>query len=162
MLNLATLVLACAPGVASETMLAVIDVESAGNPYAIGVVGGWLERQPETLEEALATVWSLEADGWDYSVGLAQVNRQHHDRLEWAGAKAFEPCENIAAGAQILADCYTRAGRVEADEQRALRAALSCYYSGGFTYGQRPDSSGTSYVDRVLRRAQVHYYQLTH
>ena len=150
MLDLAALVLACAPSIAPATMLAVIDVESGGNPYAIGVVDGRLERQPTTLEEAVSTVRALEADGWNYSVGLAQVNRQHHARLGWSGAAAFDPCANIAAGAEILAECFDRASKETSDEQHALRAALSCYYSGSFTHGQRSDTRGTSYVDRVL------------
>ena len=156
MLDLPALVLACAPAIAPDTMLAVIGVESSGNPYAIGVVDGRLERQPETLAEAVSTARALEAAGWNYSVGLAQVNRQHFDRFGFDGARAFDPCANVAAGAEILAECYGRARAGERDEQQALRAALSCYYSGTFTVGQRADASGTSYVDRIMQQV-THY-----
>ena len=33
----------------------VVQVESAGNPYAMGVVNGKLSRQPRNLAEALKT-----------------------------------------------------------------------------------------------------------
>ena len=63
MIDLAALVLTCAPLVAQDTARALIQVESGGNPFAIGVVGGALVRQPANLPEALATVAALEAAG---------------------------------------------------------------------------------------------------
>ena len=54
MIDLAALVLACAPLVAPDTARALIQVESAGNPCAIGVVGGSLVRQPASLPAATA------------------------------------------------------------------------------------------------------------
>ena len=42
MIDLAVLVLSCAPLVAQDTARALIQVESGGNPFAIGVVGGAL------------------------------------------------------------------------------------------------------------------------
>ena len=46
--------------VSMDVMQHVINVESSRNPYAIGVVGGALVRQPKALDEALATVRMLE------------------------------------------------------------------------------------------------------
>ena len=40
------LALACAPQVHADTARALVSVESAFNPWAIGVVGGALVRQP--------------------------------------------------------------------------------------------------------------------
>jgi type IV secretion system protein VirB1 len=62
------LALACAPQVHPDTARAIASVESSFNPYAIGVVGGALHRQPRTRAEALATIKALHADGWNYSV----------------------------------------------------------------------------------------------
>ncbi|MDQ8051229.1 MAG: lytic transglycosylase domain-containing protein, partial [Luteibacter sp.] len=45
--------------VPAEVMQHVVNVESSRNPYAIGVVGGQLVRQPQNLGEAIATVKSL-------------------------------------------------------------------------------------------------------
>jgi type IV secretion system protein VirB1 len=109
----------------------VVDVESAFNRYAIGVVGGRLLRQPTNLPEAIATARMLERRGFNFSVGLAQVNRYNLAKYGLSSySKAFDTCPNLQAGARILADCYIRAG---ADWGRAL----SCYYSGNFTVGFR-------------------------
>ena len=58
-----------------DVMHHVVRVESSGNPYAIGVVGGRLQRQPKNLAEAVATAKMLEQKGFNFSLGLAQVNR---------------------------------------------------------------------------------------
>jgi type IV secretion system protein VirB1 len=50
----AALALACAPQVHLTTAHALVAVESAFNPWAIGVVGGSLQRQPRHRTEALA------------------------------------------------------------------------------------------------------------
>ncbi|WP_224019776.1 transglycosylase SLT domain-containing protein, partial [Burkholderia vietnamiensis] len=64
---------ACAPNVDPDTLAALVRTESGFNPYAIGVVGGHLTRQPASLDEARATASELAARGFSYSVGLAQV-----------------------------------------------------------------------------------------
>ncbi|SDE08822.1 lytic transglycosylase domain-containing protein [Paraburkholderia lycopersici] len=144
-IDLPVLVAQCAPGVHPVTMQAVVRTESGGNPYAIGVVGGRLARQPRTLGEAVATANALARAGWNYSVGLAQVNRDHLAEYGLVGAAAFDACRNLQAGADILARCYARAaGRGQAG-QVALRDGLSCYTSGNFQTGYR-----TGYVQRVV------------
>lgn len=125
--------------VPAEVMQHVVRVESSFNRYAIGVVGGRLERQPRTLAEAVATARMLLDRGYNFSVGLAQVNRhnlaaQGLDDLE----AAFDACPNLRAGARILADCHRRAS---GDWSKAL----SCYYSGNFETGLRH-----GYVQKVL------------
>ncbi len=140
MIGLATLVQACAPLVASDTAHALIQVESGGNPLAIGVVGGALERQPATLSEAVATAAALDAAGWNYSVGLGQINKRNFQRLGLTAANAFEPCANLTAMQGILGECFSRASRRadgHATTQSALRDAFSCYYSGNFSTGHQ-------------------------
>ena len=73
----------CTNGVSPQMMQQIVRVESSGNPFAIGVVGGRLERQPRNLPEALATARSLELNGYNYSIGISQVNRGHFSRLGW-------------------------------------------------------------------------------
>lgn len=140
-----TLAQQCAPQVSPATMAAIVRTESSFNPYAIGVVHGRLLRQPASLEEAKATARALDAGGWDYSVGLAQVNRANWSRVGLSVRNAFDPCLNLAAGAAILQDCFAHARISHTDIQRALRASLSCYASGDFTTGYR-----TGYVQRVV------------
>jgi type IV secretion system protein VirB1 len=117
--------------VPADVMQHVVRVESSYNPYAIGVVGGRLARQPRSLPEALATVRMLESRGYNFSLGLAQVNRYNLDRYGLASyAQAFDACPNLQAGARILAECNARAGG-------DWGKAFSCYYSGDFSTGYR-------------------------
>lgn len=139
----------CAPGVEVTTALAVVHAESSFNPYAIGVVGGSLQRQPRTRAEALATIAALEREGYDFSVGYAQINKRNFRRLGLTPSSALDGCKNLQAMQVILQECYQRAGALHARTQTALRAALSCYYSGNFSTGFRE-----GYVDRVVRAAQ--------
>ena len=114
-----------------ERMAAIVNVESGFQQYAIGVVGGYLSRQPANLTEAFSMVELLELNSMNYSVGLAQVNRSNFAANNLTSANMFEICPNLRAGAQILSSCYRRFGDWE--------KAYSCYYSGnattGFTHG---------------------------
>lgn len=125
--------------VPGDIMRHVVRVESSFNPFAIGVVGTHLERQPRNLPEALATAQMLEKRGMNFSVGLAQVNRhnlqpQGLDSYE----KSFQVCPNLQAGARILADCHRRS-------RGDWGKAFSCYYSGNFVTGFRH-----GYVQKVF------------
>jgi type IV secretion system protein VirB1 len=139
------LTLACAPQVHPDTARAIASVESSFNPYAVGVVGGELHRQPRTRAEALATIDALQATGWNYSVGLAQINVGNFSRLGLTPLSALDPCTSLTAMQSVLYECYARAASNNA-AQPALRFALSCYYSGKFTTGLRH-----GYVGKVVR-----------
>ena len=141
------LALVCAPQVHPDTARAIVTVESAFNPFAIGVVGGSLERQPRTRAEALATINALRAGGWNYSVGLGQINITNFNRLGLTPQAALDPCTSLGAMQVVLGECHARAS-AGAGEQDALRRALSCYYSGNFSTGMR-----YGYVGRVVAAA---------
>ncbi|AKJ75426.1 lytic transglycosylase domain-containing protein [Xanthomonas oryzae] len=144
----------CAPDVHPTTLKGVVSTESSWNPYAIGVVGGRLERQPRSLPEAVATARELERQGFNFSMGLGQVNRYNLGKYGESYETVFEPCRNLKAGSAILKACYQRARAQIPDDQQALRAAFSCYYSGNFTRGFRPDKAGQpSYVQKVVAKA---------
>ncbi|WP_310047869.1 transglycosylase SLT domain-containing protein [Luteibacter sp. 3190] len=124
--------------VPAEVMQHVVNVESSRNPFAIGVVGGRLVRQPTNIGEAVATVRMLEQRGYNYSLGIAQVNRSNLGKFGLdTFEKAFEYCPNVTAGSRILAQCYESAGR-------NWGKAFSCYYSGNFTTGYEH-----GYVQRI-------------
>jgi len=125
----------CAPDVHVDTIQRIVHVESSYNPYAIGVVGAHLERQPRTLGEAISTARWLEANGYNFSVGLAQVNKSNFSKYGLTLEKAFQACPNLRAGGEIIKECFGRAKARYGDEQAALRAAFSCYYSGNFSTG---------------------------
>jgi len=147
------LALGCAPQVHADTARALVSVESAFNPWAIGVVGGTLARQPRHRAEALATARALQAAGWNFSIGLSQINLGNFERLGLTLESAFDPCTNLAAMQTVLAECFDRA-RVPASkpavDQTALRQALSCYYSGNFATGFRH-----GYVRKVVVAASI-------
>lgn len=129
--------LGCSVAVPPHQMSAIVRTESSANPYAIGVVGHYLSRQPANLEEAMQTVQILKAGGYNYSVGLAQVNKVNFGRY-LSKDKLFSRCDNLLAGSKILKACY--------DQYQDWPKAYSCYYSGnpitGFTHG---------YVRKVLK-----------
>lgn len=127
-----------------QVMRHVVEVESSFNPYAIGVVGGALVRQPENLAEAVATAKDLERRGYNFSVGLAQVNR--HNLVKYGLSsyeQAFSVCSNLRAGTRILAECHSRASG-------DWGKAFSCYYSGNFSTGYQD-----GYVDKVFASMQA-------
>ncbi len=117
--------------VPGEVMHHVAKVESSLNPYAIGVVGGRLARQPKSLDEAVATAKMLEAKGYNFSLGIAQVNRYNLAKYGLGDyATAFGTCRNLQAGSRILAECHDRSGG-------DWGKSFSCYYSGNFVTGYR-------------------------
>jgi type IV secretion system protein VirB1 len=154
--TLLALAAACAPQVDAGTVHAIVAVESGLNPHAIGVVGGRLERQPRHRAEAVATARALQAAGWNFSVGLGQINVHNLERRGLTAETAFEPCSNLSALQAVLAECYGRAGRqtdgvhAHGARQTALRRALSCYYSGNFSTGFHH-----GYVGRVVAAAHA-------
>lgn len=144
----------CAPFVHQQTLHALVKVESGFNPFAIGVVRGRLERQPRNVVEAVATAKELERLGYNYSVGLAQVNKHNFRKYGLSIETAFDPCQSLRAGGEILRGCFQSAKGRFSNDQHALRGAFSCYYSGNFQTGFRPDFKGQpSYVDKVVGNA---------
>ncbi len=149
LLGLEALARQCAPAVDPITVNAIVAQESAGNPHAIGVVGGELVYQPSSQAQALATARQLEAQGVNYSVGLAQINRVNFASLGLTVEEAFDPCTNLRAMQSLLHGCWQRARRTELGSG-AVRGALSCYYSGTTDHLRF-----TSYVDAVIARARA-------
>ncbi|MEA9580016.1 lytic transglycosylase domain-containing protein [Xanthomonas nasturtii] len=115
--------------VPGEVMQHVVRVESSRNPYAIGVVGGRLVREPRGLQEAVATAKMLEQKGYNFSLGLGQVNRYNLAKYGLTSYEmAFEKCPNLVAASRILAECHSRSGA-------NWGKSFSCYYSGNFETG---------------------------
>lgn len=133
-----TLAQRCAPTVAPETMLSVVQVESRFNPLAINVNGAADPAPARTAGEAIRTAEALIRQGRSVDLGLAQINSKN---LAWLGmtiADAFDPCRNLAGAARVLETSYVSAAR-SAPQQQALRMAFSAYNTGdhgrGFTNG---------------------------
>jgi type IV secretion system protein VirB1 len=144
-----TLAQGCAANVPVSTLEAIARTESALYPYALSINcphqlarrQGWnrgtitLERQPTSLEEAIAwTKWLL-GHGITVSIGLLQVNSEHAALLHLAPEQLFDPCTNLRSGAAILSDTYAATARVRGEGFAALDSALSYYNTGSPTAG---------------------------
>lgn len=144
----------CAPSVPSHVMAPIVKVESGFRPYAIGVVGGRLERQATNKAEAVATVTALQAAGLKFAAGIGQVFVGNWKAYGLSSDSVFEPCQNIRAAAAIYKACYDRALSEYQNPTIAQSAAYSCYYSNNFVTGFKPEVPGQpSYVQKVLNSA---------
>jgi type IV secretion system protein VirB1 len=139
----------CAPSVAPATLRAIAYVESGFNPYAIGVVGNRLQRQPKNLPEAMSTAHALKEAKVRFSAGMIQIYVGNWPAYNLNTETAFDPCANMRAAAGILGNCYARAKSKQPDSQVALKQALSCYYSNNFVTGFQH-----GYVQKVVAAAQ--------
>lgn len=135
------LALQCATTIHPDTSVDIARTESGFNPYAIGVVGG-KGIYPKNINDALAHVNRLKSEGENYSIGLMQINQSNFKRFNVSPEELFNPCNNLSIYEKIITDCYKRGG--------TLKRALSCYYSGRFDTGQRPEKQfNSSYIQRV-------------
>jgi type IV secretion system protein VirB1 len=137
----------CAQTVAPETVLAIVQTESGGDPFALNVNGGRQPARQTNAADAAATAQRYVAAGYSVDLGLGQINSRN---MRWLGLRwetVFDPCTNIAALGFVLTSNYNavKAGR---DPQSALRVALSMYNTGSQTRGFR-----NGYVAKVVSKA---------
>lgn len=147
------LALQCASTIHPDTVKDVAKVESGLNPFAIAEIIPKEKRNPgdksvvsyfpSTLESALDIVREIESRRHRYSIGLMQITSSNFSKYGMNAEKLFDPCNSLSVFEKIITDCYLRGGTV--------KKALSCYYSGDFSTGQKPekDFSQTSYVQRI-------------
>jgi len=139
---------ACAPRVAPGTLAAIAATESRFDSLAIydnATHSAWWPKRPA---RAVALAHRLIGAGDSVDLGLMQINSANLAALHLTVQDAFDPCANLHAGAALLVNDYD-GGRTQAEDQTALRTALSRYNSGtqggGFTNG---------YVARVVGAAR--------
>jgi type IV secretion system protein VirB1 len=147
-LALAALMAHCAPTVAPSTMTAIIQVESGGNPLAIGDNTAGRSYYPHDRAAAETLARRLLDAGHLLDVGIAQI-----DSLNFAGFglslhNIFDPCINVSVGARILSGDYAFAARRYGDGQVALRHAIGMYNTGRLNAGAR-------YIARVVAAAEI-------
>lgn len=148
MIDFDAVAMSCAPHVAPSTLRAMATVESSMNPFAIGIVGGRLKRQPRNILEGISTVQALREKNVKFSAGLIQIYVNNWAAYNLDHETVFDPCANMRAAAGILSNCYERASVRDANPQIALRKAISCYYSNNFVTGFRH-----GYVQKVVTTA---------
>ncbi|WP_158244336.1 lytic transglycosylase domain-containing protein [Trinickia dabaoshanensis] len=151
-MDLITLVMACAPFVSANTMLAVIHQESQGNPWAINVNGSQRYRKANSYEEAVVESKRLIASGANIDMGLMQINSKTMSSLGLTVERVFDPCTNVYAGGTVLTRNYVQAARTQPSVQAALLAALSAYNTGSFSRGFK-----NGYVSGVVKAAATRY-----
>lgn len=141
----------CAPNVHHQTLAALANIESSFNPYAIGVVGGRLSRQPQTKAEAIEIVNYMMARNIKFSAGLIQVFRPNWAKYGLTVETVFDPCQNLAKGSAIFLECFDRVPNGNnMPMQMRLKFSASCYNSGNYTTGFR-----NGYVNQFVRMANA-------
>ncbi|WP_323011487.1 lytic transglycosylase domain-containing protein [Castellaniella sp.] len=147
----AALAMACAPQVHISTLHALVQAESEGNPYAIGV-----NSEPrKTLRlkshhQAVTAAKTALAQGQNIDAGWAQINSANWDWLGLTADTVFDPCTNLRAAQAVLTECYKRALKTHASGPPALMASLSCYNTGNFR-----DGLANGYVRGVYAQANA-------
>lgn len=139
----------CAPNVAPQTVLAIVQTESRGRPFALNVNGEPQPRAQTSAAGAAVTAQRYIAAGYSVDLGLGQINSRNMRWLSLTWDTVFDPCTNIAALGAVLTSNFNsvKAGR---DPQTALRVALSMYNTGSQTRGFR-----NGYVAKVVGNAGV-------
>lgn len=136
----------CVPWVDAHVIARIVKVESSFNPYAIGIVGNKrLAKQPKTMHEAKQTAQWLLNHGYQIAMGLGQIYYKEMPGLGYSLDNVFDPCQNLRGSGIILSRKYSAAKRIYADDQMALRAAISSYNTGSFTSGFK-----NGYVKQVV------------
>lgn len=125
-----------APNVAPQTIVAIIQVESGGNQYGVGINGPVRRHiRPKSTKEAAAEARRWISRGYSVDVGLMQINSRNLQRLGIPLERAFDPAINIQVGAKILVGNYRQAIKFYGPGQNALKAALSAYNTGNYVNG---------------------------
>ena len=119
-IDFAVLAQVCAPWVAPQTMAAIVKTESSFNPYAIGVNGAKLTRQPANKEEAIVTAQWLIAHGYSVDLGLGQINSYNLRKYGYSVSDAFDLCKNMTLSASILEHNYQSAKKAGQGDQAAF------------------------------------------
>ena len=142
------LIAECGPAVSPETTRAVIQVESGGDPLAIGDNTLKKSFSPKTPAAAVRLAADLIARGHNIDLGLMQVNSCHLQPRKLTLAELFDPCRNIRIGTTILSEFFHQ-HRTD-DQVQSLFRALSAYNTGRAWMG-------AGYINKILAAAGASY-----
>jgi len=138
----------CGPAVAPSTTRAIIEVESGGNPLAIGDNNLRKSFAPKTKREAVSLATQLINRRHSVDLGLMQINSMHLAPRNLSPEEIFDPCRNVKVGTEILFEFYKQ--NQAGGPAYALFKALSAYNTGQAW-------KGAGYVNRILAAAGVNY-----
>lgn len=139
----------CSPNVAPQTVAAIVQTESAGNPLALNVNGARQPARQLNAADAAATARRYIAAGYSVDLGLGQINSRNMRWLGLTWETVFDPCTNIAALGRVLSANFLSVAEGR-HPQTALRLALSMYNTGSTSRGFR-----NGYVAKVVGNAGV-------
>lgn len=154
-LPVSQIVAQCAPRVSPDTLTAIVDVESGGDPLAIHDNANGRTYHPKTRVEAVRLLKALMASGANIDVGLGQVDTENFAHYHLTADNAFNVCRNIRAAGNILTVDYLLSKTLYHTNQTALYHAFELYNSGQ-TVGD------PGYADKVMAAAGLHTLYLTH
>jgi type IV secretion system protein VirB1 len=146
MMDLSTLMHQCAPSVAPVVLKALIRAESGFDPLALHINGkARLRYAPRSAGQAATwSSWLIER-GYSIDLGLMQINSRNLAALNLTPEGAFDPCQNVRAGAALLKAQYARAKQAGSTDSKALLQAISAYNTGNFQGG-----FSNGYVAKVM------------
>jgi type IV secretion system protein VirB1 len=146
---LTTLCAQCGPSVDPSLTRAIIQVESGGNPFAIGDNTDKRSYFPVSKSEAVELSRYLLSQGHNIDMGLMQINSCHLGKKRLSLDDLFDPCGNVKFGTSLLAD-YFRMHSGDPDKSQVLFKALSAYNTG--SAWRRPE-----YINRILEAVNAPY-----
>lgn len=139
----------CAPKAEAAELAAIVSVESGFNPLIIRINSDKaLASQPQTKAEAIEIATALQIDSQDADLGLGGLSLRSIGQLGLTISDAFDPCKNLAASAQLLANYYASARAGSNDDPKAY--ALWTYFGRG-----DPEPGRIVGYDRIIAGAQA-------
>lgn len=140
-MDVMALAMSCAPWVHPQTITAIVEVESHGEPWVIGTPEGPHHAPTQALAETFLS--NALAQHRSVDIGLMQINSQWIKRLHIDPESLLDPCTNLRIGSAILATNFATAMQSGHTSIEALIAALSVYNTGS-------EKAGLGYAKRVL------------
>lgn len=113
-MDLASLILSCAPFVSPDTMTRYIEQRSQADPLAIHITETDRWIRPKSQGEAISAAKKLVADGMDIAAGLAQIKSAEWAKYDLTVETVFDPCKNLAAAERDLVTAYGKPKRSSA------------------------------------------------
>lgn len=115
--------------VPQDVLMAIADVESGFNPYAINVEG--TPYFPNNYSRAMNIVHKYRDSSMD--IGIMQVNSFWFNRLHYPLRYGLDPCDDVYLGAYVLARKIKRYGY----NWRGIAAYHSADYTAGLVYANK-------------------------
>jgi type IV secretion system protein VirB1 len=127
----------------------IIQVESGGNPFAIGDNTARESYFPASKTEAVQLAEYLLSKGHSIDMGLMQINSCHLGKKGLSLDVLFDPCGNVNFGTRLLSENF-RIHSGDSDKRQVLFKALSAYNTGSAW-------RGPGYINRILKAVKAPY-----